>query len=31
VEEVVEEKGTYNIVRKRPGLPEEIARDTHPR
>jgi hypothetical protein len=31
VEEVVEEKGTYNIVRKRAGLPEEIARNTHPR
>jgi hypothetical protein len=31
VEEVIDTGGNYLIVRKRPGVPERIARDTDPR
>lgn len=31
VEDVVEQRGGYDVVRKRPGVPEQVARETNPR
>jgi recombinational DNA repair protein RecR len=31
VERIVEERGAYHVVRKHPGLPEQVAKETDPR
>jgi recombinational DNA repair protein RecR len=31
VERIVEERGAYHVVRKHPGLPEDVATETDPR